>query len=75
MSEIQDALQQAARLGYNAAENGENLEDVINQINVKPQGEQAWATVRFQATSKNNSKTHTATQSAQETYNKNSHKQ
>jgi len=41
MSEVQEALQAAARMGYKAAENGENLEDVINQINVKPQGEQA----------------------------------
>lgn len=41
MSEIQEALQDAARLGYKAAENGENLEDIINNITVKPQGEQA----------------------------------
>jgi len=40
MTEIQDALQDAARLGYKAAENGENLEEIINQITVKT-GEQA----------------------------------
>ena len=39
MSEIQDALQDAARLGYKAAENGENLEQLLNDITVK--GEQA----------------------------------
>jgi len=41
MSELQEALQDAARIGYKAAENGENLEDIINNITVKTQGEQA----------------------------------
>ena len=39
MSEVQEALQAAARMGYKAAENGENLEQLLNDITVK--GEQA----------------------------------
>jgi hypothetical protein len=34
MSEVEEALHNAARMGYKAAENGENLEDVLKDIKV-----------------------------------------
>jgi len=35
MSEIEEALQEAVRMGYKAAENGENLQDKLEKIKVK----------------------------------------
>jgi len=39
MNEIEQPLQDAVRLGYKAAENGENLEDIINSISVQDEAE------------------------------------
>ena len=35
MSDVEQALHDAARLGYEAAENGENLEDILENITVQ----------------------------------------
>jgi len=34
MSEVEEALHNAAKMGYQAAENGENLEEVLKDIKV-----------------------------------------
>lgn len=34
MSEVKKALKDAARMGYKAAENGENLEEILKDIKV-----------------------------------------
>ncbi len=39
MNDIEESHVQAAKLGYKAAENGENLEDVINSISVQDEAE------------------------------------
>lgn len=41
MSEIQEALRAAARMGYKAAENGENLEQILNDITVQKEASKA----------------------------------
>lgn len=34
MSEVEDAIKDAVRTGYKAAENGENLEDILQNVKV-----------------------------------------
>lgn len=41
MTEIEDALQDAVRMGYKAAENGENLEETLENIKVEQEAQKA----------------------------------
>jgi len=40
MTEIEDALKRAIRIGYDAAENGENLEETLENIKVEQEAQE-----------------------------------